>query len=356
MFPSFFFQKNQQNGGLRLIMLDEDKYFLLFSNCIPVRGAKRSIICDLQRGQYWFISTSLYDLLSYGSIISVKESKRIFKDNSLIDVNYGFLIENELGFYCSLEETKLFPKIDLTWEDPSIINNAIIDYDGSHQHDYKEIFHELEELGCKHIQLRFFSFIDPLLFNKILSFLEGKRIVSVEIIIPFCNGEFSDEIISISCKQNRIFNIVFHNSPHSKSLNFNGLSLRFIEKHFDSSSHCGAISKNYFSVNIDAFTESVNFNSCLNKKISIDVMGNIKNCPSMNLSFGHLSANSLLEVAMRIEFKEIWDINKDQIKICSHCEFRYICSDCRAFIKSPDDIYSKPLKCSYNPYIAEWGR
>ena len=36
------------------------------------------------------------------------------------------------------------------------------------------------------------------------------------------------------------------------------------------------------------------------------------------------------------------------------CEFRYICTDCRAYVEDPEDILSKPLKCGYNPYTGEW--
>ena len=53
-------------------------------------------------------------------------------------------------------------------------------------------------------------------------------------------------------------------------------------------------------------------------------------------------------------FKDKWRITKDQIEICKDCEFRYVCSDCRAYVENPEDIYSKPLKCGYNPYTCEW--
>ena len=43
-----------------------------------------------------------------------------------------------------------------------------------------------------------------------------------------------------------------------------------------------------------------------------------------------------------------------KIHVCKDCEFRYICTDCRAYIEDPNDILSKPLKCGYNPYTAEW--
>lgn len=47
-------------------------------------------------------------------------------------------------------------------------------------------------------------------------------------------------------------------------------------------------------------------------------------------------------------------ITKDKITGCKDCEFRYICTDCRAYIEEPEDIYSKPLKCGYDPNTGEW--
>jgi len=37
----------------------------------------------------------------------------------------------------------------------------------------------------------------------------------------------------------------------------------------------------------------------------------------------------------------------------SHCYLPFT-TDCRAFIKNPENIYSQPAKCTYNPYIAKW--
>ena len=39
------------------------KYFKLYANCIPVKGASRSIICDIQRIRYHFITNDLFDIL-----------------------------------------------------------------------------------------------------------------------------------------------------------------------------------------------------------------------------------------------------------------------------------------------------
>ena len=121
------------------------------------------------------------------------------------------------------------------------------------------------------------------------------------------------------------------------------------------SSHCGIISPSLFNLNIYSFTESQKHNTCLNRKISVDVNGEIKNCPSMAKSYGNIRDTTLTEAIGKPGFKDVWYIHKDQIKVCQDCEFRHVCTDCRAYIQDPDDIYSKPAKCSYNPYTATWG-
>ena len=59
-----------------------------------------------------------------------------------------------------------------------------------------------------------------------------------------------------------------------------------------------------FEVNIPLFTEAQLHNTCLNRKISIDVDGNIKNCPSMAQSFGDIRDTTLQEALDHPDFKK----------------------------------------------------
>lgn len=116
---------------------------------------------------------------------------------------------------------------------------------------------------------------------------------------------------------------------------------------------CGFVNYNALNCNITFVSEAVTFNTCLNRKISIDKNGVIKNCPSYPNHYGNICDTSLIEIINKEEFKKYWYICKDKIQICSDCEFRYMCCDCRAFIKEPNNIYSKPAKCTYDPYNFE---
>jgi SPASM domain peptide maturase of grasp-with-spasm system len=117
---------------------------------------------------------------------------------------------------------------------------------------------------------------------------------------------------------------------------------------------CGYILPEIFENNLELYTESLKYNTCLNRKISIDENGEIKNCPSMTKSFGNIKNITLEQAVNKEGFKDTWNIKKDDIAICKDCEFRHICTDCRAYLQNPYDIFSKPLKCGYNPYTNKW--
>ncbi len=75
----------------------------------------------------------------------------------------------------------------------------------------------------------------------------------------------------------------------------------------------------------------------------------------MSQSFGNIKDTTLKKALDHKDFKKYWNITKDQIEVCKDCEFRYVCTDCRAYKENPEDDYSKPLKCGYNPYTNIWG-
>jgi SPASM domain peptide maturase of grasp-with-spasm system len=158
-----------------------------------------------------------------------------------------------------------------------------------------------------------------------------------------------------------IRNIILYNSPEDKLITVEdknteriSFSIRFDSESY-SVKNCGLIEKEQFVVNENSYFESKNYNSCLNRKVCIDSNGEIKNCPSMVKSFGNIENLTIIDAINISGFKDLWVINKNQIEVCKDCEFRHICTDCRAFIEDPNNIYSKPAKCSYDPYTATWG-
>lgn len=335
-------------------------YFRVFTSCFLVNGHSRSIICDIQRTDYQLIPNSLFEILTKFPNKSVEEIKIHFINefDETIDEYLDFLVQKEYIFYCEQEELEFFPEMNLTWDDPSIVTNAIIDVDKNSSHKFNEIVIQFELLGTKHLQLRCYETKSLNFFEEILNELEERAILSVEFIIKSSEETNLKSLENLTDKFSKLHNLIVHSANENKIAKIDSTKIGniiYIKQVIDNQSHCGFISPDYFSINIQTFTESQKHNTCLNRKISIDVNGEIKNCPSMTKSYGNIRDTTLKEAIEKPGFKDMWFIHKDQIEVCKDCEFRHICTDCRAYIQDQSNIYSKPAKCSYDPYTATWG-
>ena len=78
-----------------------EKVYFLFSNCLPVKGANRSIICDLQRAEYDFIPNSLYEILESYQFMSIDEvfQKYSIEYKKTIEEYFEFLEQKEYIFF-----------------------------------------------------------------------------------------------------------------------------------------------------------------------------------------------------------------------------------------------------------------
>jgi SPASM domain peptide maturase of grasp-with-spasm system len=329
--------------------------FLLFACCVPVRGARRSLICDLQRSVFYFIPNGLYKILTDDRGKTVDAIKALYQHayDQEIDEYFEFLIIRELGFWCT--NPGHFPHLNLAWDAPERITNAIIDVGTASQHDYAKLLDELDDLGCKALQFRFFCRPSLRELEAILQAAAYGRLRSIDIIAAYSEELTTEAVERLIAPYQRVNSIIIHSAPERRSsLIGRNVILRYLTQIIDSPACCGQVHPKYFAINLETFTEAQNFNSCLNRKVSIDAHGNIKNCPSLPRSFGNTRDTSLHSAVAHRDFAGLWEINKDQIEICKDCEFRYICTDCRAYLSSPGDLYSKPSKCTYDPYTAEW--
>lgn len=333
------------------------KYFFLFPTCVPVKGFSRSTVCNLQIEHFEFIPNILYEILVEHKKKSIEDIITIYgQDNRDYIIEYfDNLISKQMGFYTN-DIANLIP-IKYDYKDPFKITNAIIDYDKNSNYDISKVILQLNDLFCPNIELRLYSYFD---FEKISQFLSetiDSPIRSITLYVAYGDSNSEPQKIKKFLKFNkRVKKIIIHSSPFENKLyHVAGIDtyITCTNEIIDSEQCCGNVSPSYFTPNIHFFTETQVANSCLNKKVSIDKEGNIKNCPSMAFSYGNTENKSVLECIDSSNFKELWSITKDQISVCKDCEFRYICHDCRAY-RQNESLHSKPLKCKYNPYEAIW--
>lgn len=331
--------------------------FKVFANCFMTEGHGRALISDTQRGLYYTIPLSMYHLIEEKENSSIESIRAEFGNNTeeaeIIDEYFNFLIEHEIIFTCNAEWAALFPPVNAAFDYPGHISNAIIKADKVENTYFKLIFGQLVKLLCYNVEITITNSIDQDEFLQLLSLCNEYELDSVSLIV--CTvSKFS--VRNLIENFTFISSVVFYLSDKDEEEYNEQLSVKvaYTRKDLRSNLHCGMIGEKYFTPNISHYTESLAHNSCLNRKISIDVDGNIKNCPSMQESFGNIKETTLEEAVNKPGFKKYWNITKDQITKCKDCEFRHVCTDCRAYTENPDDIYSAPLKCGYDPYTCEW--
>lgn len=341
------------------MMSDSSLYFKLYSNCIPVRGAKRSVICDLQMMRYKYIPDLLLEIIEKSKTLPILDVKATYGNemDKGIDAYFEKLVKEEWGMFTDMPNS--FPDLDLTWEYPGTIANGIIDINKeSPEFDFKDIFDQLSHLGCTALQLRFFDEVDLERVNSIMNQARNSIFEYVELILNYTPKLTEANLTELFKKNLRIRNILVTGAPENREIIFEELtenvSILYSTEHVKDKHYCGIVNSGYFEVNLDLFSESQKHNTCLNRKIAIDIDGSIKNCPSLPGTYGNIKTTSLKEVVEKEQFRKYWNINKDQIEVCRDCEFRYMCTDCRAYLVDDKNLLSKPLKCNYDPYKAEW--
>jgi len=319
------------------------RYFKRFSNCFLQGGYRNYTIYDVSRKDVFAIDKPTFELL--GLDIFSEELLQGLPNN-----RFSELLDREIIFQCPMGDENLFPSIKTNWYSPFLIANCIVDWSIDSTYDIVKIIEQLDTIGCKTLQLRFYPNVEVNQVVKVLQCIVGMNIRGVELVVPF--GEELIDFITRGFES--IVSIICYSADSTSVKAYNNYQVILTKEMFLGVEQCGVVSPSYFICNTDFFFESINHNSCLNRKISIDTYGNIKNCPSCTQSFGNINDTTLEQALNHPEFKKHWNITKDQIDVCKDCEFRHMCTDCRVFIMDPENIYSQPAKCTYNPYIAKW--
>ena len=337
--------------------IDSSKYILLFECCQLTKGQSRTLLIDFQRKKIEFLDNELYDIFTSNTNRIIREILDGYdRDTQKIIIEYFiYLIESEYAFLCEKEELAFFPKINLDWHNPSHITNCIIDFDAAPKdlNPYFDFLSELDSLGCENLQIRCYKKIPLDVLENILVFINKTIIHRIELILKY-DAVFKNDYKHLISKFPRVNELILHSADiDSRVPLLTSQLLYFTTQKIDGSNCCGKISPQYFNLNFEHYLESNNYNTCLNRKIAIDVNGDIKNCPSLKNSYGSIYKNTLQNVIADPFFLKGWGIKKDLIKTCNVCEFRHVCTDCRAYLN--DDLsLEKPLKCNYNPFTMIW--
>lgn len=331
----------------------KNSVFKVFSTCVLVAGISRSLIIDVQRWKYYTIPGSLYSLLKKYDGCSIQEVIREEGADPdalhILAEYFEFLFAHELIFECSREVADQFVPVPGNYDHPSTITNAIIVLEQFIAMDVAGILSQLTGLGCYSLEIRINKPIDRSTLDKLLALCHTFELENLSLIIQV---DMAIQTLETYKENFRFLNQVINYRQESENREAAGIV--YTIKDLSQSNSCGLVGTDFFTPTLKHYVESVNHNSCLNRKIAIDATGEIRNCPGMRESFGNIRDTTLSEAIGKPGFKRYWNVTKDQVDKCKDCEFRHVCTDCRAYLDDPADPYSAPLKCGYDPYTCEW--
>lgn len=320
----------------------------LYPNIIPVKGYNRSTLIDLLYGNIYLVPNSLVDYLETNTHLNAPDEER-----ELVKEYRTFILENELGLEF-LEEiaTNLNP-LPTTHHPYSKLTNSILELDSNSAWNLKYAIQQLDSCGVQFLEIRFLdyeAFIQNMV--KIQREVEFTTIESIHLFIPF-HPDLKEFLNAHILNFLRLFKITVYNASVGFELENGFNNLIFSKQKEITHANCGHISTTNFVISTSSYVKNQHFNSCLSHKVSINKDGFICNCPSLNARYGNIDSEKLSEVLNETDFRSTWSLTKDKITVCSVCEFRWVCPDCRAFTKG-NTVLGKPSKCGYNPFINLW--
>lgn len=308
---------------------------------IPVKGYNRSIIYDLTRKDYFYISNSLFEEIYSDSLLNISNNK-----------DKLFLLDEEIIFQIEDKELNLFPSIDYNFKDPFDFNNIFIDSDISL--NYNSQFNKALVYN--------FSIIikksnNTLVFSNTLK----KMILQIEpesIDIHFIEDEIQINNVNLDLldSYSQIFNLYFYNSNINKKVK-NKIKNKGIECICISESFSTYMKNQFptkFSVNIEHFLEAKNHNVYFNKNLYIEKDGKISNGLTSNVICEFEDFKSHVDLLSLSKLTRFWDVTKEKTLVCNDCEFRYMCVDSRIPQKKQKSVWFYKNECNYNPYISKW--
>ncbi|WAS95762.1 grasp-with-spasm system SPASM domain peptide maturase [Nannocystis punicea] len=343
-----------------------DRYVFLNPDCVPVEGYAASAVYDLTRG---LISTfpsayfPFFELFRARRLREIVDALAPEERDDFVEF-LDFLMEHE--YVAVVDDAASFPEISQSWDAPCKIHNAIVDVRERH-HDYRKIIAELDALGCQHLQVRGYSKLFGLTeLAELARLCRDSSIQTLEAVLAHDPAVRDDDYVAVVSANRIIASLVVHSADGDRQLVVDygargaaaglvtmeiQLTVKPLESHLD----CGHIARRQLlPPSTQTFNELHHFNGCLNRKLSIDEGGEVRNCPTMRGSFGDHRAVSLADVVSREDFRRVWRARNDEIQVCRDCPYRYACTGCRALLEDPDAGDSKPLKCGYDPYTDSW--
>lgn len=309
-------------------------YFSILPHIVLVNGRNKSALFDVEEGAYVHVPQEIYRCL-------VKRTIPV-SDLNIDEEWKSFMLEN--GFAIETDFIPDFGSIDnLDFDIPFDYETLVID--ANVVSDALRYIQAMpSERLSRYTQVRIFDNVHSRKLETIIELLNSKSIYNIELVFNWSKNDSEENLKKMLDKYNYCLSKLI--VMGYKDITYNN-RLFFNKKRLTDSSQCGICNENLLSINVETYNKFLLGNTCLWKKIAIDINGNVKNCPSMDFDYGSVFNIDLKDVKNNPRYQFFSLLRKNEISDCKDCEFRVFCVDCRC--KCTNEIYDKPNTCDYNP-------
>jgi SPASM domain peptide maturase of grasp-with-spasm system len=327
-------------------MIDRKKYFKFHSSCIPVKGDKRGVIYDLQKGSLYFVPNSIIDLFVDNSKNTIEYLFLKFPNQEeLVHKYLIYLIENELIFLTN--DIDKFPNLSLKFERPFLLDIIFIELD-SFSNSKKSLLEEVNTLGCTQVVIVTHQSIVIDTLKEVIDLLSESKIQIIDLITKY-DSEIVTHILELHNMSPRLRKTIFFDSLNNTNDNY----IEFTSKNLNNILTKRVKDTNDLIINQDAYFESLKHNLFFNRKVYISDNGDIKHYFNENEFYGNIKNCTIQSIVNSNDFQNLWNITKEDIEECKNCEFRYLCPDNRIPLIINNKYFHETL-CKYNPKEAKW--
>jgi len=320
-------------------MTNNDKYLVKYSNLFLVKGFLHSVILDLGRNDYEFITNPTYSFLMNANKKRVIDARR--KNKNLLNL----AIAKDWIFLCEKYEIKLFPEISIKYLTNVLIQNSNIIFEGN----LRKLKHILEllcsaKVSCKYITIIIEFSISAIDFTQLCTLLGKFTIIKFEIFIKY-NNQLLKVFKNINLRPSIISITVFESLEKPSFYKF-----IFVEQTLE----FNFIDYNYFNPTLELFIESLYFNTYTNKKLLINESGNVFKSFKDRENLDIFNIEKIENIILKLSKINNWEVPKSKIDVCNVCEFRNMCIDSCDIMSRKDGTFYRAKECNYNPFISKW--
>lgn len=296
--------------------------YRLHTQCRITSGPVRSTLIDLDRRKYETIPNGMFTLLqllerAYPIHWSKVAEQYQTEDREVLEQYRQWLVARDY-IHEVLEGTiDNWPLLPMAHDMPNALQDGIIDLSKDGDYSLLPVIRQFEKAGCKSLHIRDFDgFRLPELCST-LAAMSRSIICNMHLLLHA--SQYAIAIAEKLAAHTHVSSILYHGCDQEQLNAVTQLSLagvHAVKQHVQDEGCCGRITPDTFTVNHQFLSASGRKNTCLDRKLSIDRFGNVKNCPSMKQTWARADGFDILSVLKSDELRSSWAVSKDKDDTC----------------------------------------